>query len=152
MALAIASMWKQTLGVIAVLVNEEWKVFLQNREQKVITQVFRGGWIGDFNDPYSFLSLFQTENGLNDYGFSNLTVDTLLEEISQERIPGRRRRMMQETERLILAENPIIPVYTYVTRRLVDTHVQGWQDNVMDHHYSRDMFLLKSRDEREGQQ
>lgn len=150
-ALAIASMWKQALGVIAVLVNEEWKVFLQNREQKIATQVFRAGWIGDYNDPYSFLSLFSTDNGLNDYGYSNLTVDTLIEEISKERVPGRRRRMMQETERMILADNPIIPVYTYVTRRLVDTHVRGWQDNVMDHHYSRDMYLLKSRDGRAGQ-
>jgi oligopeptide transport system substrate-binding protein len=148
-ALAVASMWKQTLGAIAVLVNEEWKVFLQNRQQKIVTQVFRAGWIGDFNDPYSFLSLFRTENGLNDYGYSNTTVDVLLEEISRERIPGRRRRLMQETERLILADDPIIPVYTYVTRRLVDLHLRGWQDNVMDHHYSRYMYFLKSRSEQE---
>ncbi len=146
-ALAIASMWKQALGAIAVLVNEEWKVFLQNREQKVVTQVFRAGWIGDYNDPYSFLSLFETSNGLNDYGYSNSTVDALLEEVARERIPGRRTRMMQEAERLILDDNPIIPVYTYVTRRLVDTHVRGWQDNVMDHHYSRYIYLLKSREQ-----
>ncbi|HKJ16428.1 MAG TPA: peptide ABC transporter substrate-binding protein [Xanthomonadales bacterium] len=144
-ALAIASMWKQSLGAYAVLVNEEWKVFLQNREQKVVTQVFRAGWIGDYNDPYSFLSLFHTDNGLNDYGYSNPSVDVLLEEIARERIPARRSRMMEETERLILADNPIIPVYTYVTRRLVDTHVRGWQDNVMDHHYSRYMYILKSK-------
>ena len=41
---------------------------------------------------------------------------------------------------------PIIPVYTYVTKRLVDTHVKGWQNNVMDHHYSKHMFLLRSVD------
>ncbi len=144
-ALAIASMWKQVLGVIAVLVNEEWKVFLQNRDQKVITQVFRAGWIGDYNDPYTFLSMFETGDGQNDFGYSNSSVDALLEEISRERIPGRRQRMMQEAERLILSDNPIVPVYTYVTRRLVDRHVRGWQDNVMDHHYSRDMYLLKSQ-------
>ena len=51
---------------------------------------------------------------------------------------------MQEAERMLLAEMPIIPVYTYVTRRLVDQHVRGWQNNVMDHHYSRYMYLLKS--------
>jgi oligopeptide transport system substrate-binding protein len=147
-ALAIASMWKQVLGVYATLVNEEWKVFLQNRDQELVTQVFRAGWIGDFNDPYSFLSLFDTDAGLNDYGYSNSTVDALLEEISKERIPARRRRMMQETERLILDDTPILPVYTYVTHRLVDTRVRGWEDNVMDHHYSRGMYLLKSQDPR----
>ena len=56
-ALAIASMWKQVLGVNTSLVNEEFRVFLQNRQQKVITQVFRAGWISDYNDPYSFLEL-----------------------------------------------------------------------------------------------
>jgi oligopeptide transport system substrate-binding protein len=145
-ALAIASMWKQTLGVFATLVNEEWKVFLQNRDQELVTEVFRAGWIGDYNDPYSFLSLFHTGHGLNDYGYSNSTVDTLLEEISHERIPARRERMMQEAERIILEDQPILPVYTYVTRRLVDSRIRGWQDNVMDHHYSRSMYILKARD------
>lgn len=144
-ALAIASMWKQVLGVIAILVNEEWKVFLQNRDQQIVTQVFRAGWIGDYNDPYTFLSLFHSDHGLNDYGYSSSTVDTLLQEISSERVPGRRQRMMQETERLILEDHPILPVYFYVTRRLVDRRVRGWQDNVMDHHYSRSMYILKAR-------
>lgn len=149
-ALAIASMWKQELGVIATLVNEEWKVFLQNRDQQIVTQVFRAGWIGDYNDPYTFLSLFHSDHGLNDYGYSNSTVDTLLQEISSERIPGRRQRMMQETERIILEDDPILPVYIYVTRRLVDSRVRGWQDNVMDHHYSRGMYILMARSASSG--
>ncbi len=151
LALAIASIWKQKLGVHATLVNEEWKVFLQNREQKVITQVFRAGWISDYADPYSFLELFRTGHGQNDYGYSNELYDQLLAEIASERIPARRRRLMQAAERVLLADMPIIPVYTYVTRRLVNQHVKGWQNNVMDHHYSRYMFLLKSASEAESQ-
>lgn len=144
-ALAVASMWKQVLGVRTTLVNEEWKVFLQNREQKVITEVFRAGWISDYNDPYSFLELFRTGHGRNDYGYSNSSFDSLLEEIAQERAPARRDRMMVEAERILLEDNVIIPVYTYVTKRLVDQHIKGWQDNVMDHHLSRHMYKLKSR-------
>ncbi len=142
-ALAIASFWKQVLGVQVTLVNEEWKVFLQNRSQKVVTQVFRAGWISDYSDPYSFLELFRSGYGQNDYGYSDDLYDQLLEEIASERIPSRRRRLMQEAERMILEDLPIIPVYTYVTKRLVDLHVKGWQSNVMDHHYSKHMFLLK---------
>ncbi len=70
MALAVASMWKQVLGVNSTLVNEEFRVFLQNRAQKVVTQVFRAGWISDYNDPYSFLELFRSGHGRNDYGYS----------------------------------------------------------------------------------
>ncbi len=144
-ALAIASMWKQVLGVGTTLINEEWKVFLQNREQKSLTEIFRAGWISDYNDPYSFLELFRSGHGRNDYGYDNSSFDALLEEIARERVPARRNRMMHEAERLLLDDNPVIPVYTYVTKRLVDRHVRGWQNNVMDHHYSRGMFKLKSR-------
>jgi len=143
-ALAIASMWKQTLGVNATLVNEEFRVFLQNREQKVITQVFRAGWISDYNDPYSFLELFRTGHARNDYGYSNTTFDALLDEVGTERVRARRERLMFEAERVLISDHVIIPVFTYVTKRLVNPHLKGWQNNVMDHHPSRFMFMLKS--------
>jgi oligopeptide transport system substrate-binding protein len=144
-ALAVASMWKQQLGVIATLVNEEFRVFLQNREQKVITQVFRAGWVSDYNDPYSFLEMFRTGHGRNDYGYSNSTFDALLDEVGTERVRARRERLMFEAERELTSDFVIIPVYSYVSKRLVDRHLRGWQDNVMDHHPTRHMFKLKSR-------
>jgi len=144
-ALAVASMWKQVLGVNASLVNEEFRVFLQNRQQKAITQVFRAGWISDYNDPYSFLEMFRTGHGQNDYGYSNSTFDVLLDEVGTERIRARRERLMFEAERMLLSDFVFIPVYTYVTKRLVDQHLRGWQNNVMDHHLTRYMFKLKSR-------
>jgi len=147
MALAAASLWKQVLGVQATLVNEEWKVFLQNREQKMLTQVFRSGWIGDYADPFGFLELFRSDYGRNYYGYSNELYDSLLDEITAERIPARRRRLMYEAERMLLAELPFIPVYTYVTKRLVNPRLKGWDSNIMDHHYSKNMFLLKTAHE-----
>jgi oligopeptide transport system substrate-binding protein len=144
MALAVSSLWKQVLGVHSTLVNEEFKVFLQNREQKVLTQVFLAGWISDYADAYSFLNLFRTAHGHNDYGYSNSLYDALLDEIAAERIPSRRRRLMFEAERMLLTETPFIPVYTYVTKRMVNPRLKGWQSNVMDHHYSKNMFFLKA--------
>ena len=144
MALAASSLWKQVLGVQATLLNEENKVFLQNREQKILTQVFQSGWISDYADPYSFLNLFRSESGRNHYGYSNGLYDALLDEIAAERIPSRRRIMMSEAERLLLADVPFIPLYTYVTKRMVNPRLKGWQSNVMDHHYSKDMYFLKA--------
>jgi oligopeptide transport system substrate-binding protein len=145
MALAVASMWKQVLGVNTTLVNEELRVFLQNRAQKVVTQVFRGGWISDYNDPYSFLEMFRTGHGRNDYGYSNTTYDALLDQIGTERVRARRERLMFEAERMLTIDNVIIPVYTYVTKRLVSPQLKGWQNNVMDHHQTRHMFKLRLR-------
>lgn len=146
MALAVASMWKQVLGVHATLINEELRVFLQNRAQKVITEVFRAGWISDYNDPYSFLEMFRTGHGRNDYGYSNSTYDALLDQIGTERVRARRERLMFEAERMLMTDNVIIPVYAYVTKRLVSPQLKGWRNNVMDHHQTRHMFKLKLRD------
>jgi oligopeptide transport system substrate-binding protein len=143
MALAVASMWKQVLGVNTTLVNEEFRVFMQNRAQKVLTQVFRAGWISDYNDPYSFLELFRSGHGSNDYGYSNSTFDALLDQVGTERVRARRERLMFEAERVLMSDHAIIPLYTYVTKRLVSPQLKGWKNNVMDHHQTRHMYKLR---------
>lgn len=140
-ALAVTSMWRQKLGVQSRLMNEEWKVFLQNRRHKVLTQVFRAGWISDYNDPVSFLGLLESTSGNNDYAYNNKNFDNLLSQAGEERIPLRRRRLLQAAEAIMIADQPILPLYTYVTKRLVSRRLQGWQHNVMDHHYSRHMYF-----------
>lgn len=143
-ALAVAAMWKQTLGVKTILINEEWKVFLQNRRQRRVTEVFRAGWIGDYSDAYTFLEIYQSDHGQNDSGYHNPSYDRLLEQIQSERIASRRARLMREAERMLLADQPILPLYTYVTKRLVDPDVQGWRTNIMDHHYSKDLYFASA--------
>lgn len=151
-ALALASMWKQALGVNTTLVNEELRVFLQNREQKVVTEVFRAGWISGYNDPYSFLEMFRSGHRRNDYGYSNSSFDALLDEVGTERVRARRERLMFEAERVLMTDNVIIPIYSYVSKRLVNPHLHGWQPNVMDRHPTRYMFKLRSLAEGETPQ
>jgi oligopeptide transport system substrate-binding protein len=144
-AVAIAAMWKQVLGVRTRLINEEFRVFLQNRSQKRVTEVFRSGWIGDYQDAFTFLELFHSEHGRNDAGYDSERFDRLLERIASERIPASRRNLMAEAERMILSDQVILPVYNYVTKRLIDPRLKGWEENVMDHHLTRHMYLVKAR-------
>ncbi len=108
-----------------------------------MTQVFQAGWISDYADAYSFLNLFRSGHQRNDFGYSNVMYDSLLDEVAAERIPSRRRRLMFETERLLLMDIPFIPLYSYVTKRMVNPRLKGWQSNVLDYHYSKDMYFLK---------
>ncbi|MGY6554796.1 MAG: peptide ABC transporter substrate-binding protein [Wenzhouxiangella sp.] len=144
-AVAVAAMWREVLGVQTRLVNEEFRVFLANRAQRRITQVFRGGWIGDYQDAFTFLEIFHSEHGRNDSGYNNPRFDRLLEQIAEERIASRRRNLMVEAERMLLADQVILPVFTYVAKRLVDPRLAGWEENIMDQHLSRHMFLLRER-------
>jgi oligopeptide transport system substrate-binding protein len=142
-AVAISSMWKETLGIETELVNEEWKVYLETRRTKQSTQVFRAGWIGDYNDAYNFLEILHSESGLNDSGWENARFDELLSLAAQENDMETRAGYMHEAEQLIIEELPVIPVYFYVTKRLVKPWVGGYQPNVMDHIYTKHLHILK---------
>jgi len=141
-AIVLSYMWRKALGVQTRLVNEEWKVFLQNRRFKKVTQVFRSSWIGDYNDPFAFLELLKTGHGANDYGYSNPEYDQLLAEISAERDPQQRLQLMSQAERMVIRDLPVLPIYFYTTKRLIKPCVAGVVPNVMDHQYTKSVRIL----------
>lgn len=142
-AVVIAAMWRQYLGVETRLVNEEFKVFLKNRTLKKVTQIFRSGWIGDYNDAFTFSELMHSRNGNNDDGYVNPQYDSLLEQASLQADADQRQQILQEAERLMLQDAPVLPLYFYVSKRLVKPWVAGWQGNIMDHHATKDMKILQ---------
>jgi oligopeptide transport system substrate-binding protein len=142
-AVAIASMWKQVLGVEAEILNQEWKVFIDTRNQKRDTQVYRQGWIGDYNDPFTFLEILRSTAGQNDTGYNNPEFDRLVAASQGALNPQERMDLMQQAERVMLADMPILPLYIYVRARLVQPWVGGYDSNIMDHHRHKDMYVLK---------
>ncbi len=142
-AVAIASMWKQVLGVETKLLNQEWKVFLETRKQKTMPGVARNGWIGDYNDAYSFTQLLASDNEQNDSGFANDEYDALLDRAAVEPDMQKRAELMEAAERLMLEEQPIIPIYFYVSKHLIKPWVGGFEPNIMDHHYTKNFHILK---------
>ena len=142
MAIAIGAMWKQVLGVEIKLLNQEWKVFLQTRTLGT-TQVFRSGWIGDYNDANTFAELLYSTNPQNDSGWANARYDELLEQAAQEIDLAQRAQYLQEAEQIMLAETPVIPIYFYISKRLVKPWVGGFVSNIMDHTYTKDLYILK---------
>ncbi len=132
-AIAVASMWKKTFGAKVNLVNEEWKVYLETRKLKQVTQAFRAGWIGDYNDPNTFLELWLSDSGLNDTGFNDPEFDSLLKRAGIEQDADKRKELLMKAEGIFLEANAVAPIYHYVTKRMVKPYVKGWKSNVMDH-------------------
>ena len=136
MAVAVSAMWKQVLGVVTELVNEEWKVFVNSRKMGVVTEVFRGGWIADYGDPASFLDLFISDSALNTTFYSNLEFDQTV--ASTHLVSGvARMELLRKAESVLMQDMPVIPLYYYVSRHLVNTRITGFADNVRDVHLSR---------------
>ena len=105
------------------------------------TQVFRSSWVADFNDAYTFAQLLKSDFGINLTGYSSPRYDALLAAAVQQADPARRRSLLEEAERLMLADHPVLPLYFYVNKHLVKPWVRGWTDNVMNVVYSKDLAL-----------
>ncbi len=140
-SLALAAMWKQSLGVQTTLLNEEFKVFLETRKSKAITEVFRAAWIGDYQDPFSFLEIMHSTHGQNDVGYSNPRYDELVEASMLEPDPIRRMQQLAKAEGILLEDQPVVPLFFYVSRRVVKPWVKGWDDSLLDYHPTRHMYI-----------
>jgi oligopeptide transport system substrate-binding protein len=142
-ALAVASMWRTTLGVRTRLRNEEWKVFVQNRRQRVITQVFRGGWIGDVADARAFLAPFGDDGALNWSGWRDAGFRTLLARADAAPGVAARASLLRDAEQRLLDAHAILPLYFYTSKHLVDPRLDGFEPNPLDRHATR---FLRWRD------
>jgi oligopeptide transport system substrate-binding protein len=141
MNLAIASMWREVLGAHVTLRNEEWKVFVGNRKQRVITQAFRGGWIADVDDARNFLANFESGSVTNWSGLADPGFDRLLHAADLAPSPALRAARLHQAEALLLSRQAVLPIYFYASHHLVRPQVLGFRANALDHHPSRFLRL-----------
>ena len=120
---ALQAMWKD-LGVQVELENKEWKTYLQDIDT-LSYEIARAGWIGDYNDPMTFLDMWVTGNGNNDTGWSNAEYDRLIKEAASTTDATARGQMLQKAEAILLAEGPIIPIYFYTNNLLASRQIEG---------------------------
>lgn len=139
-AVAAASMWK-AIGIKIEMSNVEVKIHYDQLQEGKF-EVGRAGWIGDYNDPYTFLELLQTDNSNNYGNYSNPEYDRLMKKAST--MAGDlqvRAKLMHQAEQIMLDDHAVIPVYYYVNKELVNRKVKGWDENLDGTHRSRFVSL-----------
>jgi oligopeptide transport system substrate-binding protein len=139
-AVAIASMWKEALGVDVQLSAVEFKSLLQDIDRGDV-EMYRSSWVGDYNDAYTFLQYLKSDFGINLPHYKSSEYDSLLARAAAEVDAAKRRDLLQQAEALALHDHALMPVYFYVNKRLVKPEVQGWYDNVMNVVYSKHLSL-----------
>ncbi|GAB2651152.1 peptide ABC transporter substrate-binding protein [Arenimonas aestuarii] len=141
LALAVAAMWRETLGVQTRLRNEEWKVFVGTRRQRVITQAFRGGWIADIDDARNFLDTFRSDSASNWSAYEDPAYDALLDAADAAPTLAQRQRLLRQAEARLQSAHAVLPLYHYTSKHLVHPDVQGFEANPLDRHPSRFLQL-----------
>ncbi|NWH08634.1 MAG: peptide ABC transporter substrate-binding protein [Alphaproteobacteria bacterium] len=96
-------------------------------------QLGQAAWVGDFNDAYNFLFLFESDNhGLNYGRWKNPDYDALIDK-AQNTVDGKERQaIMAQAEKIILDQFAFIPNRFLNTRNLVSPRVKGWITNIRD--------------------
>jgi oligopeptide transport system substrate-binding protein len=144
MALAMSQMWK-TLPLQTTLFNSEASVHFA--ALKSADYAFaRSGWIADYNGPESFLSIYARNAGVMNYsGFSDPDFDALYEKALLDANAKSRTATLRAAEQKVADACAVMPIYTYRTKNLVSTDVQGWVSNVANINPSRYLTVVRQK-------
>ena len=105
---SIQFMWKDALNVNVELINQETKVFYDNRENGDY-QVAIANWVADFADPINFLDVFIDKK--NDAQYHNSAYNDIVARAHAEANPARRAQIMHQAEKMLFDDCIIIPLY-----------------------------------------
>ncbi len=141
LAVAIQEMWQKNLGIKVELNNQEWKVYLNTRNN-LEHQIARAGWVADFEDPSNFLEVLSGDSGNNRSAWSNPEYDHLVARAKRTWDSEKRNELFARAERLMISQAPIIPIYHYASKRLLRRSVVGWSRNALDHQRYQELHLL----------
>ncbi len=125
----VQAQWKQNLGITVQLKNMEWKTYLPYRSAVEYTGVARAGWVGDYMDPYTFLSQFYSPKNDSSTGWWDPKYDAMLDEANNTRDPMKRFEKLAEAEFYMLQEQPIIPLSTNGTSWMKKPYIKGMYPN-----------------------
>ena len=130
-------MWKP-LGVKTSFINADVKTHYGLLQNGGDFDLARAGWIGDYSDPQNFLFLAESDNPRLNYArYSNPAYDALMKRAAGETDLAARAQTLADAERLLLSDQPFMPLLFYESKNMVSNRVKGWRDNLLDRHLAR---------------
>ena len=150
------------IGITMNLENQEWATFLDTRKAGNYS-IARNGWLGDYNDPISFLDMWTTQSGNNDVQFGkgdnakvqayslditdlgydtkvengtwSETYDVLISDIKTCTDVKTRYELMHRAEDLLMSTGCICPIYYYTDLYMISNKVQGFFSSPLGYKY-----------------
>lgn len=134
-AVELQSMWENGLGVKVALPKQEYKVYLGS-QKNLDYDICRSSWIGDYNDPNTFLDMFTDGNGNNRTGWAEAGYDAQILAAAAEPDPMKRYEIFRQAEDLLCNTSAAIaPVYHYVGIQFYHPEqLSGVEANLTDEH------------------
>ncbi len=143
MATEMQALWRRDLGINSItLRGQEWRVYL-NTEQLLDFDLALSDWIGDYNDPQTFLDMFVTGGGNNETNWGDPRYDQMLEATGTAPNPAERMRIFHDMEKILVEDDvPIVPVYFWVGLSLYyPDKLGGYVPNFVDEHLWGEFYI-----------
>ena len=132
-------------GITLQVNTQEWATFLNTRKNGEYS-IARNGWLGDYNDPISFLDMWITDSGNNDTQFGRddhgkyaaysyngqdgLTwaesYDKIIADVKTETDAEKRFALMHDAEDILMQTGAICPIYYYTDIYMCSESIDGF--------------------------
>jgi oligopeptide transport system substrate-binding protein len=143
MAEAYMAMWREHLNINVRIQQREWTTYLQDQYDGAY-DLAGAGWIGDFLYPTTFLDMWTKDNGNNNTGWHSEDYEAKLKESENSIVPEEKLQLLQDAEKIFLADMPIIPVFWYTTNYLIRPEVEGWHPLQLNNHPYKNVSLKRN--------
>jgi oligopeptide transport system substrate-binding protein len=141
---SVAAMWKEVFGpaIKIDIKTEEWKVFLAARH-KGDFDIARDGWIADYNDALTYVSLYYCGNDQNNSHYCNMQFNQLVDEAAVQKSSSQEIKLYQQAFAVALNDYPTIPLFQYTYQQMIKPYVKGYypEGNNLSHVQTKWMSL-----------
>jgi ABC-type transport system substrate-binding protein len=133
--LRLAESVQQDLADVGVRIQIKalaWGPFLEAVRAPDLVPLFFLGWEADFPDPSNFLDVLLNSKNIgsnNNTNYRNSQVDVLLDEAAHTVDAQRRLQLLQQVERIAVADAPWVFLFHPVTYEIVLPRVRGFELN-----------------------
>jgi oligopeptide transport system substrate-binding protein len=120
--------WKQNLGITVPLRSMESKTFFNYRPTLEYKGMAFGGFVADYNDPYTFLGVFYVPTGDNNTGWWDQKYVDMLD-AANSLDAQKRLELLAKAEKFMMDAQPIIPIETGAVNWMKKPYVKGMYPN-----------------------
>lgn len=115
------------------------------------TDFWRAGWVADYPDPENFINLFNSKHippkitdksYTNTFRWKNEKFDELYYKAEATVDMKERNQIYMEADQIMIDDAPVIPIYYYLERRLLQPRVRNFPQNAMEYRNLRDVYFV----------
>ena len=122
--------WKRNLGITVEILTMPFKSRLEKTQNNDF-MMSSSGWGPDYNDPMTFLDVYETGNGNNHTGYSSKAYDDLLNQARNENDRNKRYDIYFQMEKMLMDDMPFAPVYFRVRNYTTVPELKGVVRNAL---------------------